>query len=255
MIRPFFSRVGGKRKLIKTLLKNVPSHKVFVEAFVGAGNMLFYKEKAEESYINDVDDKVYNLYKTLKENGKDINTDFLTNTAYCNRETFNSFRSNYNVYEGAKKFEAIIYLNKLSFRGNNKSFAPVICKRGLGCKTFCKKIDKYIEFMSDVNISNIDYKDCIKPHLNNEDAFIFLDPPYSYCKDYKNYYNVNYLVSPQEIVDVLKGCKCKFMITYDDNPHIREVFRDYKIIDTTVRYSSSSGVKTDNNKEVIIMNY
>ncbi len=255
-MKPFFSRVGGKCRLVKTIIPLIPEHKIYVEPFVGAGNILFNKHKVVENHINDLDKTVYDFFHLLKNHGNKLDTKFLSNTVYCNKQMFDYFRDNLSSLKNEKKLEAMIYLNKISYRGNGENYAQCIVDYpgGYGSKRFIKNLDKMLEFMSDITITNVDYKDCIIQYLQKEDAFIFIDPPYSYCENYKSYYNVDYLVSPKEIADILKGCKCKFMITYDDSEFIRECFKDYTIIETRVKYTSSKkNIKP--NKEVIIKNY
>ena len=53
--------VGGKSKLVKTLLPLIPKHKCYVEVFGGAGWMLFGKEKSSVEILNDFDNGLMNF--------------------------------------------------------------------------------------------------------------------------------------------------------------------------------------------------
>ena len=46
--------IGGKRHLVKTLLRLIPSHRVYVEPFAGGATLFFAKEPSEVEILNDI---------------------------------------------------------------------------------------------------------------------------------------------------------------------------------------------------------
>ena len=59
------SWVGGKSKLVKTLLPLFPQHKCYVEVFGGAGWLLFGKEPSNVEILNDFDDELVNFWAVV----------------------------------------------------------------------------------------------------------------------------------------------------------------------------------------------
>jgi site-specific DNA-adenine methylase len=67
-LKPLTARVGGKVLLKKELINNyfpeVSTYKNYVEPFVGAGAVYFYKNKDnKKEVINDIDPKIYQILK------------------------------------------------------------------------------------------------------------------------------------------------------------------------------------------------
>jgi site-specific DNA-adenine methylase len=76
-----FGRIGGKSKIADKLIDLFPplnSYKIYVEPFVGAGNVFFKKPYLEGQLevINDLDKDVYKVMKLLKNRNKFLNENF-----------------------------------------------------------------------------------------------------------------------------------------------------------------------------------
>ncbi|PWX24989.1 DNA adenine methylase, partial [Clostridium perfringens] len=53
MMKPPITRMGGKSKLRKTIIENIPEHTCYVELFFGAGWVFFGKTPSKVEVIND----------------------------------------------------------------------------------------------------------------------------------------------------------------------------------------------------------
>jgi DNA adenine methylase len=112
---------------------------------------------------------------------------------------------------------------------------------------------KHREALKDVTITNDDFATVINRHKNNPDAFFYLDPPY-FGPEMEKYYP-DY-VKPDQIVNVLKGVKGKWMVSYNNVPDVRKAFKGYKIRTVKTTYSDprKGGVNRPKT-EIIITNY
>jgi len=54
-MRSLIKRVGGKSKLSKYINSKIPSHKIYIEPFVGGGAVFFEKGESEVEVVNDLD--------------------------------------------------------------------------------------------------------------------------------------------------------------------------------------------------------
>ena len=84
----------------------------------------------------------------------------------------------------------------------------------------------------------MDYKKVINKFKHKSDVFMYLDPPYyeSYSEAYYKDGNINF----EEMVSALRGSKCKWMVSINDDPYIRKLFKDYKQVKrNVVSYSSN----------------
>ena len=58
--------IGGKTRLAKTILEMMPEHKVYCEAFAGAGQVFFRKEPKNIERLNDLDCELVTFYRVLQ---------------------------------------------------------------------------------------------------------------------------------------------------------------------------------------------
>jgi DNA adenine methylase len=99
---------------------------------------------------------------------------------------------------------------------------------------------------------------------DGEDVLIYIDPPYikntnldKNSRLYKyNFENDDHL----KLSENVKNCTHKVIISYDDDPLIRKLYKGFKIHKTSWTYCGTSSAKTHNNhkrtgKELIITNY
>ena len=64
--RPVMRYHGGKWKLAPWIIQHFPEHRVYVEAFGGAGSVLMQKPRAYAEVINDLDGEIVNVFRVLR---------------------------------------------------------------------------------------------------------------------------------------------------------------------------------------------
>jgi DNA adenine methylase len=228
-------RMGGKSKIAKRLINEFPKdYKIYVEPFFGAGNIFFrIPEKAEINIINDLDEDIFTIMKGLQENSKYINDNI-------NRE--NITKEEFKELLKKKDPISLIEINKKSFFSQGKTYSAL--KKEI--KTdFIKFSDK----LKDVIILNKPFEEVIKSY-DSKDTFFYLDPPYSESfRDYKHQ------VKPQDLFNSLEKIKGKFMLSYDDSPLIRELFKKYNISEIITSYQGTQHIVRREKKELVITNF
>ncbi len=246
--------IGGKRNLANTIISIIPQHKTYVEPFAGAGWIFFKKEKAKVEILNDINGELINFYKVIKNMPDEFCNEF--ELLPKSREIFDDFAKlktdNINELDRAVRFYYLLMLN-FGGRFNRFTFTP----RNDGIKQInFEKLPKTIkdahERLKDTYIEKTDYKNILKKWDSNDTLF-FLDPPYLTTteKDYEEGFDES---KYNELSKILKNVKGKFILTTDDEPILRELFKDFYINDVDVFYSVSKEQKR-NHKELIITNY
>lgn len=240
-LRPFFARMGGKSKIADTLISHFPdpnSYTTYVEPFIGAGNIFLrkpYKSKVE--VINDLDDWIYAIFQGVKKEGQLMEQ--LKPIPYLSRELFNELREN------PTNWIEYLLLIKQSFFGQGRSYDA--SKKG-------GEIFKQSDFiilknrLKDVKITHLDFQTLIKKY-NKSTTFFYLDPPYEGSKDYSN------SVNPEDVYNAVKTIKGKFMLSYNDSPLIRKLFKEFHIHTIETSYESTNDIKRRIVSEVYITNY
>ena len=242
--------MGGKSRLRKTIIDKIPDHICYVEPFFGAGWVYFGKENSEVEVINDIDSELVNLFRMIKEHPKEVER--LLNYEFISRDKFNEYKK-CNIEELTEIQRAVRYLYII-----NNSFASKGVSFGYGAlKKPCQKI--FIDDLSQIRnrlkntiVENKDVLDIIQRY-DRETTFFFCDPPYLDLTGYINVFNEENHI---KLRDALSNIKGKFLLTINDHPTIRELYKNFKMIEVVVPYSISKEKEARKGyAELIITNY
>lgn len=243
-LKPIIGRFGGKTKLKKRIVDDyfIKDYQdmTYVEPFVGGGSIFFYKEKSKKEVINDLDKDVIIVYRGVKKyDANDIEN--AINGAYTKSE-FDRIKASTPNTE-FKKFIRDFILYKTSYYLAGKTFG--------GDRTVNKNMDGYKERLKDVTILNEDYKNVIKKY-DSINTFFYLDPPYE--KSDGLYKNEDSTID--EIYNILKDIKGKFLLSYNLSKRAQELFKNYKIYKIKTKYETNRfNNKPTSVTELLISNY
>nr|WPF46889.1 MAG: hypothetical protein [Lake Baikal virophage 16] len=240
-----YSRLGGKSRLKKVLINYFPDNyesMTYIEPFFGGGSLFFYKEPSKKEVINDLDKNIFILMKGFKKyDGNEISDAINGN---YDKDKFIILK-NYKPKTEYNKFIQLLLLTKLSFFGEMRTYGNrFYINSNYG--------NKYNERLKNTIILNKDYKEVIKKY-DSPNSFFYLDPPYSMSKEYK-YYDNQY-ININELYDTIKNIKGRFLISYDDNKEIKELFKDFKIIKVSTSYIHTQNIERRKKTEILIKNY
>ena len=237
-------RVGGKSRVKDKIIKYIQKHKIYVEPFIGGGSVFFGKVPSEFEIINDKDKGISDIYKDFQKVPKEIVEKYYFKR---NKKVFDKFlKTNYK--DPKDRLFRNLYLSASSFNGNRERFQEGPANTGKKWKS-----GRYQERLKGVTVLNQDFKKVIKKY-DSPDSFFYLDPPYSYAG--KGHYQI-VGVTMEDLLSVLKSIKGKFLMSYDDSPTIRKLFKGYKIRTLMVPYVMMKGgfATPQEKKELLISNY
>lgn len=277
--KPFVKWAGGKTQLLSIIHSHIPENiHNYYEPFVGGGAVLFNILKIRNiqySYINDLNSELINLYEVIQNNVEELIEDLQTHEN--NKEYYVNIRKidrdiaayfNLSAVEKASRF---LYLNKTCFNGlyrvNKKGHFntpfgdythPCICDKNnlLECN----------QYLKDVSIYRKSYIDFVFEEYSTEDSnydFFYFDPPYLPLTKTSNFtsytsdgFRLEDHVKLKEVCDYLNGLGVKFLLSNSSADEIRELFKDYTIIEVEARRNiNSAGNKRGNVTEFLIKNY
>lgn len=244
-IKTFMARTGGKKLLKKQIVEKVfpkgYEDMVYVEPFVGAGHVFFYKNPSVKEVINDLDKDVINIFKGFKKySGDKISNDI--NGAYTKQDYKNikdaKPTTSYN------KFLQLLLRYKLSFYAEGKSF-------GNTKPLNTNYNNTYSERLKHVTILNKSYEKVIKEY-DSPNTLFYLDPPY---ENSKGLY-IHDELPIEDVYNIVKNIKGYFIISYIDSSNAKELFKDYNIIKVKTKYTKArEGGQHHIKTELIITNY
>lgn len=252
MMNSFIPWIGGKKLLRKRILDMFPKeYDRYIEVFGGAGWVLFGKEPGKELEVyNDIDGELVNLYRCIKYHCGELQRelDFMLTS----REQFwdsmeqIKMRGTTDIQRAAMYFQLI----KISFGASKRSFG--VNKKNL--RKTMEYLPEIQERLKNVVIENQSFEKIIKTY-DREKALFYLDPPYYGTE---KYYDSGFGEQEHEqLSEMLKQIKGKFILSYNDCPQIREKYeRDFNIVEVERNNSLvSKNGESGRYKEIIIKNY
>lgn len=255
---------GGKSRVANKLLDLFPRFSEYREPFVGGGSV-FFQTKAlvdpEKSWINDLNNDLYLFWDSVKNSLDELVKEIETlREKYKGRgkELYSYLKQQSITQSHLKRAVRFFILNRITYSGltdsggySNESFEKRFTESSIN------KIMEVSHLLQDVQITNSDYSELLsKPGTN---VFLYLDPPYFSPRNSK-LYGVNGSLHTEfdhyRFVKAVQDCKHRWLITYDDDPFIRRLFKGYRITDLNCQYGmSQSNGSAKMGKEIIIMNY
>jgi len=180
---------GGKAYYAEWLIERFPEHRVYVEPFGGAANVLLRKPKSEVEVYNDVDDRVVNLFRVVRDPEQFERLRMLLDLTPYARGEFEDLLElppSDDPLEKARRFFAIcrqarggMGMSKLSkscwaySRRTRRDMAEPVSK-------YLSAIDGLEEVAARLRTVMIESRPAIEliPRYDGEDSFFYLDPPY-----------------------------------------------------------------------------
>jgi DNA adenine methylase len=159
------ARQGGKNYLKKVILPMLPGKDeidIYVEPFVGAGNIFYNTPEYKKKVINDIDKDMFIIHKALKNNSDYINNNIERNFT----------KSNFDKVKDKKDAISILQKCKMSFFGNCRNF-----NSGRTDTKIKTDFSKYGPLLKNTTILNRDFRSVIKKY-DSPKTFFYLDPPY-----------------------------------------------------------------------------
>ena len=267
---------GGKSKAIKTLSPWFPKTiSEYRGPFIGGGSIAIEITKSNPDipvWINDLYIPLYNFWVQLRDRGEELSErvreekqrtldegdkDKVTASA---KELFNRYKAEIDTYDDFEKAVAFFIMNKCSFSGltENSTFSQSASNSNFSL-VGADKLAQFSKLVKDWKITNIDYSEVMKEN-GSSDTFVFLDPPYD-IKDflYGKNREMHKSFDHNRFADDVYNCVHKFMITYNVNDRLVELYKNYNLKEWKLRYSMAHrGDKgTDENikTELLVTNY
>ena len=247
------SYIGGKSKLSETIVKMISKHRAYCEVFAGAAWVFFRKEPSKYETINDLDSDLVCFYRVLQHHLEEFLKQF--KWLLSSREWFEDWKRQQDAggLTDIQRAARYYYLQRHSFSGRVKSrtFGPGPLKRPrINLLRIEEELSEVHLRLSRVNIENLPYQKFITMY-DRPEVFFYLDPPY-----YKApFYNHNLeLKDYQEMTELLAGLKGKFILSINDLPEMREVFKQFKIKSVSLKYTVNKNQGKEG-KELLICNF
>ncbi|HBJ3896880.1 DNA adenine methylase [Acinetobacter baumannii] len=252
----FSGWLGGKSQLARTIIELMPEHKTYVEVFGGAGWVLFKKSPSTVEVINDVNDDLINLYRVLKFHFDAFLTEF--DLLLFSRTIFDDMKKNDRGLTDIQRAAKFYYLLRAAFSCQLDGAFSYSKARKAGLKLgdeLRTHLHSVHERLQGVVIENASY-DYVINRMDSPDTLFYLDPPYWNCeKDYgKNIFGKEDFFALKDHLSKIQG---KFILSLNDVPEVRELFKEFTIQNKKIRWTvnNKAAAESHNGNELIICNF
>jgi len=250
----FFAWMGGKSKMAKRLSQLLPEHRCYVEVFSGAANLLFVKERSKTEVLNDINSELVNLFRIVRWHPREFIHELALVTQ--SRVEFVDYRAQPGLTD-IQKAARIWFIIKTAFGGLGGTSHPCFGYGTTGKTHFRRTafaaVRRCHKRLDGVYLENLDFADCIRRYDRPHTAF-YCDPPYLGAGGYKEPF---LYADHNRLAAILKNIKGKFLLTINNHPKIRTLYKNFPRLKVKVRYSVSrdKSLKARDRTELVIANY
>jgi DNA adenine methylase len=175
------------------------------------------------------------------------------------KDLHNYLTKEYLKFNDIQKASAFFILNRITFSGTSDSggYSEQAFKKRFTISSI-ERLKQLKTILGEVKITNYDYEEVVKAEGDN--VFIFLDPPY-YSTAKSGLYGKNGHLHKSfdhyRFAEIMRKCKHKWLITYDDSKFIRDIFSFANIVSWDLTYGMRNVTPKSNQigKELFIANY
>ena len=257
MIRPpLRGWLGGKSRLVKTIVPLIPEHKCYAEVFAGAAWIMFSKPESKVEVLNDYNSEIVTLYRVLQHHLEAFIQQF--KWMLISRQTFHRFWEMMpETMTDIQRAVRFFYIHRNCFGGRmtSPSFGyATTCAPKMNLLRIEEELSAVHLRLSQAYIEHLPYADMIQRY-DRPHTFFYLDPPYvNHENDYgKDMFNRDDFAC---IAGLMKNLQGKFLMSINNDPLIHSLFSQFNIIKVQTQYSTGRHKgKNKNVTELLIANY
>ena len=187
LLRPALRYYGGKWRLAPWIIKHFPSHEVYVEPFGGALSVLLQKPPAPLEVANDLDGRVVNFFRVLRERPGDL-LRLIRLTPWAEAEYREAYAPADDPLEDARRFWVVCWMSIQGGpgRGNGYAQSGFRFQRAVDNRPRSPALDgieiEHLLAVADrlkrVQFLDRDAVEVVQMYANIANALLYIDPPY-----------------------------------------------------------------------------
>jgi DNA adenine methylase len=251
---------SGRSRMYKYAPENA---NVYLEPFLGSGNVLIGKPESEIELVNDLNPDVINFYKVMQAHPLKLYRMIEFLTGGMTEEYWQHMKVNKptDPIEQAAWFYCLVkYANNGIVRYNqsgmcNSSFCKTLKGRGIYDPDWFELVYDRVKNVKFYNMPFDKFLLLFHAMFEPEKTWVVLDPPYSRVQ---TTYNGVYWTDNAHVVlrNTLENLNYRWLLTINDSEYVRELYKGFNIVSHNVHYGCSNTPSGRGPKpELIITNY
>lgn len=249
--------LGGKSRMAARIVEKIPPHLCYVEPFCGGAWVYFTKPPSKVEVLNDMDSELVTFWKVIRHHIPE----FLRCMEYTlvSREQFEEdSKQDPSLLTDVQRAIRYYRLQRMGFGGrtNKRTFGTSSVRpNSLNLERVEDVLVDTHRRLSRTTIEHLDACECIGRY-DGPKTFFYIDPPYWNADFYAvSFKDEDFL----RLRDTLRDVQGQFILSLNDTPEVREIFKDFNIEEIETKYSisngkNSKGSRGQERKEVLIHN-
>jgi len=228
--------IGGKNRLAGKIISLLPKHTTYVEPFAGGAQVLFHKPESKVEVLNDLNGEIVNFFRVCQWHHEEL----VRHLKYSlmSRKLFQILAaSNPETLTDVQRASRFFYLQKNSFGGlvlKQNYHYTVIHSPNYNLARVPDIIEKAHQRLLRVQLECLPYEKILEKYDRAETLF-YLDPPYWNRQLYRFNFSESEFIELEKRLRQLKG---KFILSLNDCPEVRELFKASHIRKEDLAYSA-----------------
>jgi DNA adenine methylase len=235
--KPPFGYYGAKQRLAGRIIRMLPPHNAWVEAFCGSGAITFAKAPAPIEVVNDLDDDIVNLYRLLRTKPQSV-IDAVELTPYARREYLESqrWRTQDKVrstpVERARRFlvRTMMTVNGVVATHSGFSFSSSYSRAGMEARVsrwrhLPQRLQDVADRLRTVRVEKCDARTLLRMFLDRPATLVYLDPPYFVKREHGYTIDAKDVEFHRELLELCRKAKCMILLSGYDTPLYTKMLR------------------------------
>lgn len=251
-----FGYYGSKQRIASQIIKELPPHNAWVEAFCGSAAITLAKVPVPIEIINDMDDQIVNLFDQLRNNSEELCT-AVALTPYARAEYIKAHKQENDLepIEKARKFLVATMMTVNGAIGRTKSgfsFSQSYTRNGREARVnrwhkLPERLSEVAERLRNVRIENRDARELLSMFLDRPATLVYLDPPYFTNRGHEYTVDANEESFHRELLRLCCRARCMILISGYENELYNSMLTTNKgwirsTIETHTRDTTGKGV-------------
>jgi len=244
---------GGKARLAKKIAELMPAHRFYLEPYAGSAAVLLAKDKAEREVINDLDGRLVNFWRVLRNKPTELAYQLFM-TPYSEEEVLLARSQALDSLEDARRY--FVSCTQTYNGGGTKgsAWSLSLTEGGWAPSSFnnaVARLNLVADRLQGVAVAQRDALQLIK-QFDKPDAVIYCDPPYvmdsrSGGGAYKHEQDDQH---HRDLADLLSRSKATVLVSGYRSPLYEKLFKGWEAVEFET-HKTSAGTKNKKKPEAV----
>lgn len=239
MIGPL-AYIGGKNRLATKIIAILPEHTTYVEPFAGGAQVFFHKQPSNVEVLNDLDYDVVNFFRVCQWHYEELIRHLRFSLASRKLHELH-VKTDPATLTDIQRAGRFFYLQKNSFGGlilKQKFHYGVTQTTNYNLERIPEVIEQTHRRLQRVQIECLPYQQIFEKY-DRPTTLFYMDPPYWRRRLYRHNFTDEQFVDLEQRLHKVTG---KFVLSLDDHPEVRKIFREWNLIPVDLAYTAQRKV-------------